>query len=129
MNIDKYLISVLCNQQDYSILYPLVWLSRPMPDHEMYEISTVVANKNWFDAIGSCTIQMVCILTNDLKKWNYKNSFFVSRKLFCSYPVELVESIILIMLVETAVCHCVEIFEPKHIQFLLQKIHARFGTF
>ena len=69
------MIFVICNQHDYSILYPLVWLSTPMPDHEMYEISTEVANKNWFDAIGSC-IQMGMYFDKRLEKVRLQTFFF-----------------------------------------------------
>ena len=80
-----------------------------------------VANKNWFDAIGSC-IHMGMYFDKRIEKVKLQTFFF------CSNPVEFVESTIL-MLVETSMCHCVEIFQPKHIQFLLQKIHAPFGRF
>jgi hypothetical protein len=98
-----------------------------MSEHEMYEISIVVANKNWFDAIGSC-IQMGMYFDKRLEKVRLQTFFFVSRKLFCSYPVELAGSYVLISWLQR-LCDCVEIFQPKHIQFLLQKIHAPFGAF
>ena len=48
-----------------------------MPDHEMYEISTMVANKNWFDAIGSCTsIQMGMYFDKRLEKVKLQTLFF-----------------------------------------------------
>ena len=70
----------------------------------------------------------VCILTNDLKKLDYKHSSFVSRKSFCSYPVEFAGSYVLIFWLKR-LCDCVEIFQPKHIQFLLQRIHAPSDTY